>query len=64
MSCSSEPRVFQVAYSGDTPQFWHHHACYKYNFHRIQEGKLAQTLKPFLAILLTLTKTVLQAMTD
>ena len=28
MSCSSEPRVFQVAYSSDTPQFWYHHACY------------------------------------
>ena len=44
MSCSSEPRVFQVANSSDTPQFWHHHARYKYNFHFIQAGKIAQTL--------------------
>ena len=44
MSCSSEPRVFQVAYSSDNPQFWHHHACYQYNFHCIQAGKIAQTL--------------------
>ena len=42
--CSLEPRVFQVAYSSDTPQFWHHRACYKYNFHCIQAGKIAQTL--------------------
>ena len=45
MSCSSEPRVFQVAYTSDTPQFWHHYACYKYNFHCIQAGKIAQTLQ-------------------
>ena len=44
MSCSSEPKAFQVAYSRDTPQFWHHHACYNYNFHCIQVGKFAQTL--------------------
>ena len=26
-------------YSSDSPQFWHHHACYKYNFRCIQVGK-------------------------
>ena len=45
MSGSSEPRVFQVAYSSDTPQFWHHRACYKYNFHCIQARKIAETLR-------------------
>ena len=44
MSCSAEPRVFQMAYSSDTPQFWHHHARYKYKFHCIQARKIAQTL--------------------
>ena len=31
-------------YSSDTPQFWDHHGCYKYNCHCIQGGKIAQTL--------------------
>ena len=31
-------------YSSDTPQFWHHHACYKYNFYYIQAKKIVQTL--------------------
>ena len=26
-------------YSSDSPQFWHHHACYKYYFRCIQVGK-------------------------
>ena len=30
MSCILEPRVFQVACSGDTPQFCHHGACTHY----------------------------------
>ena len=44
MSCSSELRVFQMLYPVaykvviPRPQFWHHHACYKYNFHCIQAG--------------------------
>ena len=44
------PRVFQMLYpvsgiyTSDTRQFWHHYACYKYTFHCIQAGKIAQTL--------------------
>ena len=44
MSCSAEPRVFQMAYSSDTSQFWHHHARYKYKFHCIQARKIANTV--------------------
>ena len=41
---SASNAVPRGIYSNDIPQFWHHHARYKYNFHCIEDGKMVQTL--------------------